>query len=176
MGPDRPGLVDRISGLLLEAGANIADSRMINLSGQFALVMLARTDSDDVEGLKQNLEQAGSATGLTVSVLTLGGGLEAPQAPEPPLSDNTAHTGFRLQVLGMDQPGIVHRITNLLHQQQVNIEEMQTDLQAGSYSQSPQFSMELRMSIPRQVQLDQLRGQLSSLCESLNCRLDMEPD
>src|SRR3954465_15143150 len=40
VGPDRPGIVGELTGHLHAAGANLLDSRMVNLRGQFALVLL----------------------------------------------------------------------------------------------------------------------------------------
>ncbi len=40
VGPDRPGLVSEISSLVLAAGANLEDSRMAILGGEFALLVL----------------------------------------------------------------------------------------------------------------------------------------
>ena len=37
LGPDRPGLVNEISAMVLAAGANLEDSRMAILGGEFAL-------------------------------------------------------------------------------------------------------------------------------------------
>jgi glycine cleavage system transcriptional repressor len=176
VGPDRPGLVDQISGQLLEAGANIADSRMINLAGQFALMMLARLPvpetpqaSSDVDSLVTQLIQTGSSIGLAVSAVIV----------QPSQDDQAAVAskalGLRLRVFGMDKPGIVHRISNWLHEQDVNIEEMQTHLQAGSYTGTPQFTMDLQMSVPGAIQVSQLRTQLVKLCDSLNCDMDLEP-
>ena len=172
VGPDRPGLVDQISGQLLDAGANIADSRMINLAGQFALMMLARLPedaADSAEALVAQLEQAGTSIGLKISAVVI------PPQQGDRASGATKALGLRLRVFGMDKPGIVHRISNWLHEQHVNIEEMQTYLQAGSYTGTPQFTMDLRMSVPESVQVSQLRTQLAQLCDSLNCDMDLEP-
>src|SRR5262249_6564839 len=40
IGPDRPGLASEFAGHVLGAGANLADSRMVNLRGQFAILAL----------------------------------------------------------------------------------------------------------------------------------------
>ena len=48
VGPDRPGLVQTLTSALLEASGNVADSRMINLRGQFALILLAFATGTDV--------------------------------------------------------------------------------------------------------------------------------
>ncbi len=44
VGPDRPGLVSEISSMVLSAGANLEDSRMAILGGEFALLVLVSGD------------------------------------------------------------------------------------------------------------------------------------
>ena len=40
VGPDHPGLVGQLTGHLHAAGANILDTRMVNLRGRFAVLIL----------------------------------------------------------------------------------------------------------------------------------------
>jgi predicted amino acid-binding ACT domain protein len=40
VGDDRPGLVDDVTRFIFERGGNIEDSRMVNLRGQFAMMVL----------------------------------------------------------------------------------------------------------------------------------------
>jgi len=40
IGADRPGLVDEVARFILECGGSLEDSRMVDLRGQFAMVML----------------------------------------------------------------------------------------------------------------------------------------
>ncbi len=164
VGPDRPGLVDEISSYLLAAGGNIADSRMANLRGQFAVVLLVEAPELASSAIRQGVVEAGKKIGLTVAV--------APQgAPPVPVGPGLP---YRIKVHAMDQPGIVHRITHILHHRGVNIEELQTRLEAGSYTGTPLFNMEMRLSVPANVPVDQLRHELEELCDSLNCDLDMQ--
>src|SRR3954451_17657995 len=44
IGPDRPGIVGQVTGHLHAAAANVLDSRMVNLRGQFALLLLVEAD------------------------------------------------------------------------------------------------------------------------------------
>ena len=71
VGPDRPGLIGKLTAPLYEASANVADSRMVNLRGQFALILLAEIPPAQVEQVQQSLqalaEQLGSAT-LVIAV------------------------------------------------------------------------------------------------------------
>jgi glycine cleavage system transcriptional repressor len=165
VGPDRPGLVDELTGYLLEHGGNIADSRMVNLRGQFALVLLAEVPSPHEAEIRRGVADAGARIGLTVTV--------APQHPAPAAA--VAGLRYQLKVGAMDQPGIVHRITHLLHSAGVNVEDLQTRLDAGPHSGAPLFNMELTMTVPPDVRLKQLRGELEALCDNLNCDYELQP-
>jgi glycine cleavage system transcriptional repressor len=46
IGADRPGLVEEVSQFIFAHGGNIADSRMVNLRGQFAMMNDARRGAD----------------------------------------------------------------------------------------------------------------------------------
>ena len=48
MGPDRSGIVNTLSGFLLDCSANIEDSRMAVLGEQFAVILLA-SGEDGIE-------------------------------------------------------------------------------------------------------------------------------
>jgi len=166
VGPDRPGLVDEFSGYLLDAGANLADSRMVNLLGRFALIMLAEAPDDPTaKAIEASAAALEDKTGLHVTVWRDD---DAGTPVQPGVT-------FRLRTSAMDQPGIVHRITHLLHQHNVNIEELQTRLEPGSYAGTPRFAMEMCMTIPADLPVETLRDQLEQLCNSLNCDLDLHP-
>ncbi len=51
IGADRPGLVDEVSAYVLERGGNLEDSRMVNLHGQFAMMLLVSGDEDAIDRL-----------------------------------------------------------------------------------------------------------------------------
>ena len=182
VGPDRPGLVHELTGLLLAGGANVADSRMINLRGQFALILLAEAPHDQASSLSASLREEAEQLDMTISVIPApatrdcGGAGSAPTSSAPSVQTET-HCGvpYRLQTYAMDQPGIVHRIAHLLHAHGVNIEELQTRLEPRSYTDTPVFTMDLRMTVPTNLQIRELRDELQALCDSLNCKADLNP-
>src|SRR3954454_4990104 len=55
-GPDRIGIVDRVTRLLLERGGNVETSRMARLGGEFAILMLVSIPAEHFAGLDQALE------------------------------------------------------------------------------------------------------------------------
>lgn len=162
-GPDRPGLVDALSKALFEAGANLADSRMVNLRGRFAFMALVEIDAAAAETIAAKASAVGEAIGLKVSIAAEGDDEAAPTQGLP----------CRLRAYALDQPGIAHRIAHLLGGHRINIEELQTRLQPGPYEGRPQFSIELRMTVPADVSMKQLREELTALCDTLNCDFEL---
>src|SRR4051812_35266104 len=57
--PTRPppiGIVDEVTGLLLDRGGNVETSRMARLGGEFAILMLVSMPEERCAGLDQGLE------------------------------------------------------------------------------------------------------------------------
>src|SRR5581483_2917984 len=56
IGADRVGLVDEVSEFVLARGGSIEDSRMVNLRGQFAIIMLVAGTGEALDRLDADLE------------------------------------------------------------------------------------------------------------------------
>jgi len=164
IGPDRPGLVDELTASISNRDANVADSRMVNLRGEFAVVMLVEVADDVAETLRNELVANAEKAGLRANVKVVGqdGEADAPAVP------------YRIRTYSMDQVGLVHRITHALHVLKVNIEELTTRLEHGPHSGTPLFSMDMIVSVPEGVPLKNLRDALEGLCAELNCDLDID--
>jgi glycine cleavage system transcriptional repressor len=158
LGTDRPGLVDEISRFIFDSGGNIEDSRMVNLRGQFAIMLLVAGSGETLGKLKQGLGRFAQASGLHVEMR--------------PLSDTPAAAGaarrYRLVATAIDQPGIVHRVSHTLRQMLVNIESLETHFTPSPYTGAPLFEMELILSVPIELAVAQLRQNLGATCDTLN--------
>lgn len=168
VGPDRPGIASDFTGHVHGAGGNLADTRMVNLRGQFAFIALIEGDAETLERVKSRLREAAPKVGLTLDFST------------PPPKDDRARTKsdgvpFRLKTYSMDQPGIVHRITSYLREHQINVEELSTRLESAPFMGAPVFTMELLMLVPKTVSMKTLRTALEELGDSLNCDVDLDP-
>lgn len=166
IGPDRPGLVSEITGHVHGAGANLADTRMVNLRGQCALIALVEGDAGVLEDVKKRLTDAASKIGVRVD-FSSGTRREG----------STAREGvpFRLKTYSMDQPGIVHRITSYLRDHAINVEELVTRLESAPFMGSPVFTMEILMLVPKTVGMKTIRTELEQIGDQLNCDVDLDP-
>ena len=65
LGRDRPGIVAEVTGVLVEHGVNVEDSRMAILRGQFAMVLLLSAPGGlDRRGLEEDLHGVRTRLGL----------------------------------------------------------------------------------------------------------------
>jgi glycine cleavage system transcriptional repressor len=167
VGPDRPGIASEFTGHIHEAGANLADTRMANLRGQFALIALVEGTAAQLEAVKKRLAEAAPRIGLRIDFATSDSG-ELPQSTR-------GGVPFRLKTYSMDQPGIVHRITSYLRGEGVNVEELTTRLESAPFMGAPVFTMEILMVVPPKVSVKKLRTALEELGDTLNCDVDLDP-
>jgi glycine cleavage system transcriptional repressor len=166
IGPDRPGLVDEVSQFIFQRGGNIEDSRMVNLRGQFAMMVLVAAQEPTLRRLRDELGQLAQTSGLTTDLRPA----SAAAAPAP-----ADAMPYRLVATAMDQPGLVHRISHVLRELGINIESLETRLKPAPYTGAPMFEMELVLSVPRQSPLAQVRQRLAGLCDELNVDWQLGP-
>jgi glycine cleavage system transcriptional repressor len=165
IGPDRPGLVGQFTGHLHAAGANVLDSRMVNLRGQFALILLVEAQPDALNQLRQSLPTFAEKLHLRLTLTDAA----APAAPA------VKGLPYKLKTYSLDQPGIIHRVSDLLREHGVNIEDLNARQESAPMDGTPLFLMEMRLTIPATVSIQSVRSKVQSLCDTLNCDVDFEP-
>jgi glycine cleavage system transcriptional repressor len=167
IGPDRPGLVGKFTGLLLEGRVNLADSRMVNLRGQFALIALVEGEEHALEAMRGSLPGAVKELGLSVAFSG-----EAREVSSPGKSKGIP---YRMKTYSTDRPGLVHRITEVLGRYGLNIEDLETRLETAPFAGTTVATVEIRLHIPPTVKVKRLREELEALADDLNYDFDLEP-
>ncbi len=164
VGEDRPGLVNTLSESMLELGANIDESRMALLGGEFAMILLVSADEAVIDKLQQALPQISQQTGLTIS------GKETTPRPE---GERTMP--YEVTVVAMDQPGIVHSVTDFFASRGINIRELSTRTYAAAHTGAPMFSMEMMVDIAAGNRLSLLRNEFVEYCDDQLIDAMIEP-
>src|SRR5205823_5325998 len=116
-GPDRIGIVDELTGLLLRRGGNVEASRMARLGGEFAVLMLVSLPAEQVAGLDEGL---GGLTSRGYKV-TITPAERAEAEPRPGWSP------YRIEVRGADHEGIIHEVAHYLSERGINIESVDSE-------------------------------------------------
>jgi glycine cleavage system transcriptional repressor len=165
VGPDRPGIVGELTSHLHAAGANLLDSRMVNLRGEFAMMILLEAPDDAAAKLARDLPALGPSMRLRITVTPQESAAVKPLAGLP----------FVLRTYSLDQPGIVARLTGVLQKLGVNIEDLSARQESAPFAGHPLFQTEMRLTVPPTVNLGQLRAQLEAVGNELNCDVDLDP-
>ncbi len=157
VGPDRPGLVNEISSLVLAAGANLEDSRMAILGGEFALLMLVSGEDRAMREVEARSKELGSRLGLQL----ISKETSSQQAPRDFLP-------YQIRVTGVDRPGIVQRVAAVLAGRGVNVASLESRLAFAPESGTPMFILEAALQIPSALALADLRRELGAACDEEN--------
>lgn len=166
IGTDRPGLVDEVSQFIFERAGNIEDSRMVNLRGQFAMMVLVGGSEQTLARLRGELWQLQQSSGLQTD-------LRPAAASQMPASAHAVP--YRMKGTTLDQPGLVHRLSHTLREAGVNIESLDTRLTPAPITGSPMFEMTLEISIPASTSISKLRERLAIVCDELNIDWQLTP-
>lgn len=163
IGPDRPGLVRLLSDRIAAADGNWLESRMAQLAGQCAGVLLAEVPEAKVEALGASLREL-EGQGLTVAV-----------ARSQPTPAGGRYRSLELDLIGQDHPGIVRDITELLARHGVNIEELTTHISTASFSGEAMFQATARLQVPENLATAELARLLETLANELMVDVSLEP-
>jgi glycine cleavage system regulatory protein len=154
IGPDRPGLVSAISEAIASAGGNWLDSRMANLGGQFAGMLLVEVAPEQAEELTTSL-RALEAQGLKLVI--------AASDTQVPVVGRT----LSLDVIGLDRPGIVRDLSRVIAAQGVSITELESEQVSGSFSGEAMFKAKARLTLPPDLDIETLRRSLETIAHEL---------
>ncbi len=164
IGKDRPGIVNELSKVIVDNGCNIEDSRMTVLGGEFALIVLISGSWSAVAKLETQVPVISKKLDLTTTA----------KYTEPrPVRNNMVP--YLVDVVSIDQPGIVHDVAEFFASRAINIEEMTTWTYPAAHTGTPMFSISMTISLPTSVHIGKLREDFMGFCDELNIDATLEP-
>jgi glycine cleavage system regulatory protein len=155
IGPDRPGLVEAVAEIVASHGGNWLESRMAHLAGQFAGILRIEVAEDKTKAVLDGLATLADR-GLRV--------VGEPSREEPKAA---AGRSLVLELVGLDRPGIVREISQLLANGGANVEELATDRSSAPMSGEMLFHAKARVRLPSDADLANLRAALERLASDL---------
>jgi glycine cleavage system regulatory protein len=155
IGTDRPGIVNAVSDVARRFGANWAGSRMASLAGQFAGMVHFEVPAQNAEPLAQALRGLESS-GLRVVIATV-------ETPPPPAGRRMV----RLELTGLDRPGIVRDLSRRLAEQGVSIDDLHTEIVDGSNAAEHLFKVKAMLVVPESLTNETLRHSLDALANEM---------
>ncbi len=164
VGPDRRGLVEKITQVMVSHHANIEESRMARLGGEFAVIMLLSLSGEKRAELLTALD------GLKEHNLTI-------ISRQTDLSRLERFYGFipyEISVTGADHEGIVYSVARYLASERIQVETMDTHITKAPNTGTPIFSMYAVVQVPPEVTLNQLRQKLTEVGDDLGVDIEVK--
>lgn len=164
LGKDRPGIVNQLTGAVLDFGCNVEDSRMAVLGGDFAIMLLVSGAWNAVAKLESQIKALEARLELTIFA-----------KPTEPRATKPDMLPYLVDVVAMDHPGIVHDVAEFFSLRGINIEDLSTWTYAAAHTGTPMFSMSMTVSVPAGLNIGQLREEFNNFCDDRNLDATLEP-
>ncbi|MCW8929301.1 MAG: glycine cleavage system protein R [Gammaproteobacteria bacterium] len=168
IGSDRPGIVNELSQLIVQNNGNIDDSRMTVLGGEFAIILLISASKNELTSIEQILNEKSAS--LELSIITK-------QTENNTLAEHNAldkKIPYIVEVLAMDNPGIVYKLTDFFSSRDINIQSLQTDRYPAPHTGTQMFAIEMVITVPQTIIINELRDDFLDICEDMNLDASIE--
>ena len=164
LGKDKPGIIDEISNSVLNSGCTIIDSRMTVLGGDFALLLQVGGNWNSLAKLENQIQGLEERLGLTMISRRA--------------SEQGSHSDllpYGVDVVALDQPGIVYNLARFFSMRHINIQEMVTSGYAAAHTGTQMFSVHMTVNVPASTHISTLREEFMEFCDELNLDALIEP-
>jgi glycine cleavage system transcriptional repressor len=163
IGSDKPGIVNELAKTCSAHNCNIIDSRMTVLGGEFAVIMMVSGNWDTIAKLEQSLPALSDKLSLTTTV----------KHTEP--REHAVALSYCVNVVAIDNPGIVHDIAQFFSSKNINIDDLVTGTYSAPHTGTQMFNLNLTIRIPAETHLATLREEFMDFCDDLNLDAGIEP-
>lgn len=164
MGADRPGIVERLSKVILENGCSVQDSRMSVLGGTFAVILLTSGNWSTLAKLETALKTLEREEELTVHT----------RRTEPRTIEQHV-LPYSVDVVALDHPGIVHELAAFFSKRGINIQDLSTSAYSAAHTATPMFAARMIIEVPATLHIAALREEFLDLCDQFNLDGVIEP-
>jgi glycine cleavage system transcriptional repressor len=162
-GSDRIGIVQHVTESILECGGDVQASRMARLGGEFAMLLLVSIPDSETERLSGNVENL-SKEGFKVVLTETEWGIAARRKGWLP---------YQIEVRGANHEGIIHKVSEHLSKQGINIESIDTNVVPAPMSGAPLFTMDAIVVVPPDLPKNKWQDDLEEVADQLNVDLEV---
>jgi glycine cleavage system transcriptional repressor len=164
VGGESTTIVNELARVILDCGGNIKESRMAAMGSEFGVLLLVAGNWHTISRLERELGKYGESNEVTMTFKrTDARRLGAELLP------------YAVDVVGLDQPGMVHSLSGFFAQRKVEIGEVSTRSYTAAHTGAPMFSVQMFINVPSTVHIAGLREEFMDFCDQLNVDAIMEP-
>ncbi len=114
--------------------------------------------------LEQALARLEKSAGISISVR------QTEQAKQ-----NGELLPYAIDVISLDQQGIVYELSRFLSSRNIDIAEVSTRSYAAAHTGAPMFSVQMTIGVPATLSIAQLREEFLELADGMNLDAIIEP-
>lgn len=151
---DRPGIVERVAGVIARHRGNWTESSMARLAGKFAGILLVEVAAEVKAAMVAELQSLAEA-GIRVNI--------------DDSSSPSVDTGalVQIEIVANDRPGIVGEISRLLASHAANLESLDTFCEPAPMTADLMFHAHAAVRLPNGMSRDDLVITLEQLSDDL---------
>lgn len=153
---DRPGIVRALSDAVLTHDGNWLESSLSRLCGQFTGIVHIEVSDINKPRLLSALSDMAS-DGIIVTV----------QDAQNVSADDQEVNGLQILVEANDRPGIVKEITEALAAENVNVDNIDTEVESASMAGYPLFRAHLFLAMPEDLSENDLSDVLEDVSDDV---------
>jgi glycine cleavage system transcriptional repressor len=164
IGPDRRGIVAKITAVLVGLSANIEESSMERLGGEFAAMLLISVNNSSRQQIEAALAQQNQDQ---VHIFV----------KQTDLSRGKIFEGFvpyQISVIGADHEGIINSVSEYLATVKIQIEEMDTEVVPAPITGTPLFTLSAEVQVPPEIRFSELEENLLELGDELGVEIEVK--
>ncbi len=164
-GPDRIGIVEHITEIILSYNGNVESSKMAHLGGEFAVLMLIAVDPEKQEKLQKSLLKLVSE-GFLITIR------------ETDIISSQKYSGwipYQVEVKGGDHEGIIYRVTSYLANKGINLESVDTSMVPAPMSGTSLFTLKAIVVAPPDLPYHKWKEELEDVADAVNVTVTVSP-
>jgi glycine cleavage system transcriptional repressor len=170
-GKDRLGFIADVARVIYENGCSLEDSTMTNLSDEFAMIFLVEGEDTGpgmeplINSLERECRRLEMERGISAFVRPIS------EVSSTSKKDVKLHT---LRVEGLDQAGIVFKISRYLADNGINITHFESRSTPSPQTGAPMYTIHLEFEVAPEADLAKIEEGLAEIGNELNVDITME--
>jgi glycine cleavage system transcriptional repressor len=163
IGKDEIGIVDKVTGIILQYHGNVTESKMARLGGEFAMLLQISVKDNEMKTLEETI----------VKLEDEGYKVFYKETVEKPEEKFQGWLPYEITVTGADHEGIINRVTHILAENGMNIESIDTKTSSAPMSGTALFTMNAIVLAPPKKTIHTWAENLDEAAASLNVDIDI---
>ena len=162
-GKDRPGIVADVTSVLYETGCNLEDTTMSMLSDEFTITLLFSSSDEKIEAkLLERCAELEKTKSISAFIRPL---KERSAVGQSNAAIATIH------VEGLDQAGIVYKISQYLADNSLNIIDLKSIIKTTPESGTSLYLMDIHIQLSADATPESIEAGLDDVAEQLNVEI-----